>query len=720
MAHGLNPMIKLEIECNNVNIKPVSSNNSQTSPNKLPNCSINKINQTVGGNSGTSAKMGSRRIFTPQFKLQVLDSYRNDSDCKGNQRATARKYGIHRRQIQKWLQCENNLRSSVANLNQNNMKHQFHNISHHHQIPVVSSSSSTIITTTHTINNNSSSNNTNQQYKTNVLSLDTARHSVGLTPRPMAAQAPVPVAPTVTTSAIATPSTVMAAIAPSRLITTTTKCSNSSNISGATAPVISTTSLSSSSLKSPTHTITKIQAPPYNINMPVVPDTLLTHTPAIQNISSVPLIQHYPHHHSQQHYIHNEQQYQHQQQLHHYQYHTPQQHESCLLMPSASLPMPSSNSQVITPTNRSDELRDYQPIAMTENCCVKEDYKNHETYENFNYYTNESGFIAPIDLSLGSRRTVYEDEVQVNKIHSMNENRPNVIENTQTNVWPEIETNNNDCKNSCIKYEIQDSLHTDSQAIDLSFRKRKNYDSNDATPEKIPKISKTEVKEPTAVENTRKSEVETDNRQQEKPVKLFKPYLLDDNDESVNKNKIKSETHDPIIWSYHPNCTSPTVYDSQSNRSNSFQQTEYGYPFQSSRSPTFQRDMEQHSNIATTTTTAPSSPNFITRTSPPTAAGATSLWCPKGSPVSGYDSASTYSDSSDYIYRSHYHTQQYTPQCQTYSLDLKMQAIDNYYYDMTCRSDQLTAIDKYGMQRNDVQRWLDQDSDIRQGIAIYV
>lgn len=57
--------------------------------------------------------MGSRRIFSPQFKLQVLDSYRHDSDCKGNQRATARKYGIHRRQIQKWLQMESHLRSTV-------------------------------------------------------------------------------------------------------------------------------------------------------------------------------------------------------------------------------------------------------------------------------------------------------------------------------------------------------------------------------------------------------------------------------------------------------------------------------------------------------------------------------------------------------------------------------------------------------------------------------
>lgn len=59
--------------------------------------------------------VGSRRIFAPHFKLQVLDSYRNDADCKGNQRATARKYGIHRRQIQKWLQVENVLRNSVSN-----------------------------------------------------------------------------------------------------------------------------------------------------------------------------------------------------------------------------------------------------------------------------------------------------------------------------------------------------------------------------------------------------------------------------------------------------------------------------------------------------------------------------------------------------------------------------------------------------------------------------
>lgn len=61
--------------------------------------------------------MGSRRIFPPSFKLKVLYSYRHDVDCRGNQRATARKYGIHRRQIQKWLQCEENLKSCAENGN---------------------------------------------------------------------------------------------------------------------------------------------------------------------------------------------------------------------------------------------------------------------------------------------------------------------------------------------------------------------------------------------------------------------------------------------------------------------------------------------------------------------------------------------------------------------------------------------------------------------------
>lgn len=89
----------------------------------------------------TGTKMGSRRIFTPQFKLQVLESYRSDNDCKGNQRATARKYGIHRRQIQKWLQVEDNLRSIIAN-NPQNVKNNAIKSIQKATAPILSSSSS--------------------------------------------------------------------------------------------------------------------------------------------------------------------------------------------------------------------------------------------------------------------------------------------------------------------------------------------------------------------------------------------------------------------------------------------------------------------------------------------------------------------------------------------------------------------------------------------------
>jgi transposase-like protein len=115
--------------CLNVNNMMLNQNQiethtvSNTTINKSLNCggatmSITKSVTTTSASAAAATfgtKLGSRRIFTPHFKLQVLESYRNDNDCKGNQRATARKYGIHRRQIQKWLQCENNLRSIIAN-----------------------------------------------------------------------------------------------------------------------------------------------------------------------------------------------------------------------------------------------------------------------------------------------------------------------------------------------------------------------------------------------------------------------------------------------------------------------------------------------------------------------------------------------------------------------------------------------------------------------------
>lgn len=102
--------------------------NCITSPHNNSQSSAATISPSSSSNGAAATKMGSRRIFTPQFKLQVLDSYRSDNDCKGNQRATARKYGIHRRQIQKWLQCETNLRTSVLNSNNNNNKNMLQNM----------------------------------------------------------------------------------------------------------------------------------------------------------------------------------------------------------------------------------------------------------------------------------------------------------------------------------------------------------------------------------------------------------------------------------------------------------------------------------------------------------------------------------------------------------------------------------------------------------------
>ena len=120
-----------------------SMNNSNG--NKLSlNCSgasMSTIASSATKSPTTGTKMGSRRIFTPQFKLQVLESYRSDNDCKGNQRATARKYGIHRRQIQKWLQVEDNLRSIIANNPQNAKNNAIKSIQKA-TAPILSSSSS--------------------------------------------------------------------------------------------------------------------------------------------------------------------------------------------------------------------------------------------------------------------------------------------------------------------------------------------------------------------------------------------------------------------------------------------------------------------------------------------------------------------------------------------------------------------------------------------------
>lgn len=52
-----------------------------------------------------------RQSYSLDFKLSAIECYYQDGMCRGNQRAVATKYNVHRRQVQKWLQQEEELRS---------------------------------------------------------------------------------------------------------------------------------------------------------------------------------------------------------------------------------------------------------------------------------------------------------------------------------------------------------------------------------------------------------------------------------------------------------------------------------------------------------------------------------------------------------------------------------------------------------------------------------
>ncbi|KAJ8680823.1 hypothetical protein QAD02_016610 [Eretmocerus hayati] len=60
-----------------------------------------------------TSDLARRRSFSLRFKLDVLDAFHRDGGVGGNQRATARKFGINRRQVQKWLGQEGELRGVV-------------------------------------------------------------------------------------------------------------------------------------------------------------------------------------------------------------------------------------------------------------------------------------------------------------------------------------------------------------------------------------------------------------------------------------------------------------------------------------------------------------------------------------------------------------------------------------------------------------------------------
>lgn len=58
----------------------------------------------------SSPPLKQRQSYSLDFKLSAIECYYQDTSCRGNQRAVASKYNVHRRQVQKWLQQEEELR----------------------------------------------------------------------------------------------------------------------------------------------------------------------------------------------------------------------------------------------------------------------------------------------------------------------------------------------------------------------------------------------------------------------------------------------------------------------------------------------------------------------------------------------------------------------------------------------------------------------------------
>ncbi|OXA61742.1 hypothetical protein Fcan01_01768 [Folsomia candida] len=104
---------------NNNNNYSINHPNSLSTPSPAGSLKSNESSSSTGGTGcGGGANSTTRRIFTPEFKQSVLDSFTNDPACIGNQRATARKFNIHRRQVQKWLQQLTGQASSDNNKDQ--------------------------------------------------------------------------------------------------------------------------------------------------------------------------------------------------------------------------------------------------------------------------------------------------------------------------------------------------------------------------------------------------------------------------------------------------------------------------------------------------------------------------------------------------------------------------------------------------------------------------
>ncbi|XP_023303064.2 uncharacterized threonine-rich GPI-anchored glycoprotein PJ4664.02 [Lucilia cuprina] len=675
-----------------LNMETMNTKNAHTSQVSL---SSNKgiTTSTTNANSN-SPKMGSRRIFTPQFKLQVLESYRNDNDCKGNQRATARKYNIHRRQIQKWLQCESSLRSSVANINHTSIKHQFHNVNMQQQ-----QQSKNVGITSNSVSN-SSSHTTSQLHSTH-LCLDSSRGSAPLT-------------------SIKVPSL-------SSCVTTPSSHGSHDIFSGSNLAAVAAAAAGSVTITSPSDTSSAAVVSPLrpsvaiisnrNTNAPI--SSLLRHhyvIPSYSTMSSsttVPILAHHlsnPPQHMHQHT--------HPAPQTSYQYHnmmysptlsnlqTEKQQTSSYFTP-ISLPTihpPQVLSSSITSsyledtdlTNKLDlmpmETKTYPKFVSDKNAFFCDNNQFHTNYEcpesagiplRINQLKENSTYstaytFAPMDLSVRHRR----------------DTKSKYVMNTRSGLL------NAEIKQSEISERKMWNDKTD--VVDLTYRKRRviiPHSSDDAYREvysdkhlKLSEITSTNFNEDDDIEI--EVGIEEKCPPSSKPVKLFKPYLLDEcesKDNNVhcnNSNKFckheQSEQLEQILPNSSANGNSTTIINSSIDAF--------------VHDNTFQEVVKENFN------TCGDSTNFLVESrceSPRSACSpATSVptmspmnfQCPKGSPASsGYESStSSYSESSS---SSRNETFTYG---QTYCVNLQMQSIYNENTHVMHPS-------------NNVQRWLEKD-----------
>ena len=604
-------------------------------------------------------KMGSRRIFTPQFKLQVLESYRNDSDCKGNQRATARKYNIHRRQIQKWLQCESSLRSSVANINHSSIKHQFHNVSVQHQQPQTQTQRHTIVTESPMGNSFTSGQRNSTHFNVESVRSEEASPAPAITELNNS---------TLNSQRLFDDSNLQPLnVVPTGINSTNTTCSSATTTAVITplrpSPIISGGRDTSSSMSPVMH------SHHHHYGIPAY------------NLSNT---QH--HLHSQVHQPHESSSYQYNKLVYpltlpHLQ--TAQQPPSYFTPATINVissTKSTTNSYTIANAEHIDKLNLNQlpsknyPSYLTENSLILTD----ESGRTF----NSSNMPLPYIKSDVSYSTAYPFGPMDLSMHHRRDMMPEIIINKYNQQSSKVRSSGG----VPIKKEWDDSI----DVVDLTFRKRKYQTSttnaDDNFPEKLPKLIKKQETSASNEDDDIEIEVGVEEKfPPSKPVKLFKPYLLDNcenKDNSTTSNICSEIEHIELTEKNLSNtcCTnkiSNSVFISCNDNT---------FPVAVKENMTLYTD---NSNFLVESRSLSPRSAFSPATSVPTLSPK-NFQCPKGSPASsGYESStSSYSDSS------------LSSRCETfgygqttYSINLRMQSIYS----------------ENPFQSKHVETWLDKD-----------